>query len=572
MSSLLHMVRLAGPLRSRLALTVALGAGAILAALALLAVSGTLISRAALRPEILTLMGLIVATRVLAMGRSLLRYGERLVSHDMALRGMARLRVRLYERLAPLVPGSLPGLRPGDALSRFVGDVETLQDLYLRALAPPMVAGIVVLATGGFLLVVLPLAAPVLVLGLLIAGAAVPALTVRLSARGGRREAPARGRLSDELVELVHGAPELAVAGRQDDAERRVRDADGALLALQHRDAVTQGLAASASGIVAGLTLVAVTAIGVDATAAGRLDGVLLAAVVLVALGAFEATAPLTDAARRLAACGGAAHRVEEVLDAVPAIVDPAAPVALPAAGDLVASSLTVWPAGADAPLLRGADLRLAPGDRVAVVGASGAGKTTLTRALVRFADPAGGQVSLGGVDLRDVRQAEVRHAVRLVGQDAHLFTASLRANVAIGRTGATDDELRAALERAGLGPWLAELPEGLDTVLGEEGASVSGGQRRRISLARGFVADARYLLFDEPTAHLDAAGGAALLRALGEDRDDRRGILVVSHTCEGLEDFDEIVVLDGGRIVERGTHAELAAAAGAYADLLRDS
>jgi len=573
MSSLLHMVRLAGPLRGRLALTVALGAGAILAALALLAVSGTLISRAALRPEILTLMALIVATRVLAMGRSLLRYGERLVSHDMALRGLARLRVRLYERLAPLVPGSLPGLRPGDALSRFVGDVETLQDLYLRALAPPMVAGLVVVATGGFLLVVLPLAAPILVVGLLLAGVAIPAATVRLARSSGRREAPARGRLTDELIEVVHGAPELAVAGREADAERRLRDAGRALLALQHRDAVTQGLAAAASGVVAGLTLVGVTAVGIDATAAGRLDGVLLAAVVLVALGAFEATAPLTDAARRLSACAGAARRVEEVLDAVPAIVDPPEPAPLPAAGSLVAEAVTVWPAGAPAPLLREADLRLAPGARVAVVGASGAGKTTLARALVRFVDPAGGRVSLGGVDLRAVRQADVRHAVRLVGQDAHLFTAALRANVAIGRAGATDRELVEALERAGLGPWLRELPDGLDTVLGEEGAAVSGGQRRRIALARGFVADARFLLFDEPTAHLDAAGGTRLLRALAGGRSrDPRGILVISHTCEGLEDFDEIVVLDAGRVVERGTHAELAAAGGRYAALLRAS
>jgi len=566
------MVRLAGPLRGRLALTVALGAGAILAALALLAVSGTLISRAALRPEILTLMALIVATRVLAMSRSLLRYGERLVSHDMALRGLARLRVRLYERLAPLVPGSLPGLRPGDALSRFVGDVETLQDLYLRALAPPMVAGIVVVATGGFLLVVLPLAAPILVVGLLLAGVAIPAATVRLARSGGRREAPARGRLTDELIEVVHGAPELAVAGREADAERRLREADRALLDLQRRDATTQGLAVAASGMVAGLTLVGVTAVGIDATA-GRLDGVLLAAVVLVVLGAFEATAPLTDAARRLSACAGAARRVEEVLDAVPAIVDPPEPAPLPAAGSLVAEAVTVWPAGAPAPLLRVADLRLAPGARVAVVGASGAGKTTLARALVRFVDPAGGRVSLGGVDLRAVRQADVRHAVRLVGQDAHLFTAALRANVAIGRAGATDREIVEALERAGLGPWLRELPDGLDTVLGEEGAAVSGGQRRRIALARGFVADARFLLFDEPTAHLDAAGGTRLLRALAGGRArDPRGILVISHTCEGLEDFDEIVVLDAGRVVERGTHAELAAAGGRYAALLRAS
>lgn len=575
MSALLRIVGLSGPVRGRLALAVALGAGAILAALALLAVSGTLISRAALKPEILTLMGLIVATRVLAMSRSLLRYGERLVSHDLALRALARLRVRLYERLAPLVPGSLPGLKAGDALSRFVGDIEALQNLYVRALAPPLVAGVVVVATGIFLLVVLPLAAPVLVVGLLIAGLAVPAATVALSRRSGLREAGARARLTGELVEIVHGAPELVVAGREHDAEGRVRSADRALLGLQRRDATAQGAATALGGVVAGLTTVAVMAIGVDATAAGRLDGVLLAAVVLVTLGSFEATAPLAEAARRLAACSGAATRVEEVLDATPAVQDPAVPAPLPATGPLVAEHITVWPPDAPAPILADVSLTVRPGERVAVVGASGAGKTTLARALVRFVDPAGGTVALGGQDVRTVRQGEVRHAVRLVSQEAHLFTASLRVNVRIGNAGASDEEIGAALDRAGLGDWVAGLPAGLDTVLGEEGAAVSGGQRRRIALARGFVADARYLILDEPTAHLDAAGGAAMLGALGDPRDrvrDPRGMLVVSHTCAGLEQFDEIVVLEHGRVVERGTPARLAAAGGPYAAMLRSS
>jgi ATP-binding cassette subfamily C protein CydCD len=571
MSALLRIVRLSGPVRGRLALSVALGAGAILSALALLAVSGTLISRAALRPEVLTLMALIVATRVLAMSRSLLRYGERLSSHDLALRALARLRVRLFERLAPLVPGSLPGMRAGDALSRFVGDVEALQDLYVRALAPPLVAGVVLVATTVFLLVVLPAAAPVLAVGLLVAGVAVPAATVALARRSGLRESGARARLTTELLEITHGAPELVVAGRERDAEQRVRAADDALLRLQRRDATAQGLATALGGAVAGLTVVAVAAIGVDATAGGRLDGVLLAAVVLVALGSFEATTPLAEAARRLAACVGAAERIEEVLDATPPIVDAPDPQPLPATGALRADSITVWPTDAETPILHDVSLTVAPGARVAIVGTSGAGKTTLARALVRFADPTAGVVRVGDRDLRSVRQAEVRHAVRLVSQDAHLFTTTLRANVAIGRTGAPDADVLAALGRAGLAEWVDELPRGLGTVLGEEGVAVSGGQRRRIAIARGFLADARFLILDEPTAHLDAEGAAAFLRDLSATPDPR-GMVIVSHTCRGLEGFDEIVVLERGRVVERGTPAALQAAGGAYALLAQDS
>ena len=567
--ALRRVVRLTGPVGRRLSLSVLLGAGAILSALALLAVSGTLISRAALKPAVLTLLTLIVATRVLSISRAGFRYGERLASHDLALRSLARLRVRLYERLAPLVPGSLPGLRPGDALSRFVGDIETLQDLYLRAIAPPLVAGAVALGAGGFLLVVLPAAAPVLVAGLLVAGLAVPAATVALSRRSGLREAPARGRLVDELVEVSHGAAELVVAGREADAAARVREADRELLAHQARDATAQGVAASLGGIVQGLTLVAVLAIGVDATAAGRLDGILLAGVALVAFAAFEATLPLGEAARRMAACAGAAQRIEEVLDATPAVTDPARPVALPATGTLVAAGLTVVPPGSPVAVLEDVSLTVAPGDRVAVVGPSGAGKTSLARALVRFVDPERGTVSLGGVDVRRARQTDVRHAVRLVSQEAHLFTTSLRQNVALGRPDASEEQLAAALERAGLGGWLATLPLGLDTMLGEEGTAVSGGQRRRIALARGLVSDSTHLVLDEPTAHLDADGARELLHALATDRDDPRGIVVIAHTYAGLEAFGEIVVLDGGRVVERGTHAELLAARGLFAGLV---
>ncbi|MGE5635802.1 MAG: thiol reductant ABC exporter subunit CydC [Nocardioidaceae bacterium] len=558
------VLTLTGPLRARLSLTVALGAAAIVAALALLAVSGTLISRAALRPEVLALMPLIVATRVLSMARAGFRYGERLASHDLALRALARLRVRLYERLAPLVPGS----RAGDALTRLVGDVETLQDLYLRAIAPPLVAAAVLAAACGFMAIVLPLAALVLAAGLLAGGVLVPAATVTLSRRSGLREAPARGRLVNELVEVVHAAPELAVAGRTADAAERIHAADRALLAVEGRDARLQGVATALGGALQGLTLVAVLAIGADAVAAGALDGILLAAVVLVAFGAFEAVIPLGEAARRLAACAGAAGRVEEVVRAVPPVADPPAPVELPATGSLVADGVTVVPPGATGPVVRDISLAVAPGDRIAIVGPSGAGKTTLARALVRFVDVAGGAISFGGLDLRRAHQSDVRHAIRLVGQDAHVFTTTLRRNVAIGRSDAGDEEIVAALERVGLGTWLSSLPRGLDTPLGEEGAALSGGERRRVALARGFIADAACLVLDEPTAHLDAASARSLLGTLGSDRDDPRGIVVIVHTCAGLEDFDEVIVLSDGRVAERGTHHELLAAGGAYAAL----
>ncbi len=556
------------PHRRRVVVSILLGAGAVLAAVGLLAVAGVLISKAALRPEILTLTVFTVSVRALAITRALLRYLERLVSHDLAFRVLADLRVRFFTRLAPLVPEGLAGMRGGDVLSRFVADVDALQDLYLRAIGPPLIAAAVIGVVGIALLAVLPAAAPILVAALLAAGLLVPAIASRATAASGRRQAPARAELSAELVEIVQGAAELAVYGREDDWALRARQADARLLGAQRRDAVVGGLTAGLGVLIAGAALVGVTAVGVDATAQGALEGFLLAGAVFVAIGAFEAVNPLPDAAQRLNVCAGAAQRLEEITERPAPVSDPPAPQPVPSRGALVADGLTVRFPGREAPALSDVGLRLKSGARIAVVGTSGAGKTTLARALVRFLDPDAGAVTIGGLDVREAAQAQVRHTVRLAGQDAHLFTTTIRHNVALARPGASDEDIAGALRRVGLGDWLASLPDGLDTQVGEDGGEVSGGQRRRIALARALVSDARFLVLDEPTAHLDDRGAASLLRSLGGDRTDPRGMLVVSHTLAGLERWDEIVVLDGGRVAERGSPAALAAAGGAYAAL----
>ncbi len=557
------------PRRGRLALSILLGAGAILAAVTLLAVAGVLISKAALRPEILSLTVWTVSVRALAITRALLRYLERLVSHDLAFRVLADLRVRFFARLAPLVPEGLAGLRGGDVLSRFVADVDALQDLYLRALGPPLIAAVVIAVVGVAMAIVLPVGAVVLVCALVAAALVVPALAGAATRASGRRQAPARADLTAELVEVVQGAPELALAGREDDWAARVRAADARLMRTQRRDAIVAGLAMGLGGLIAGVALLGVTIAGVGATSGGTLDGVLLAAAVFVALGAFEAVTPLPDAAQRLNACAAAAQRLEEISDAPVPVVDPPDPAPLPAGGDLVAVGVSVRFTGRGDAALEDVTLRVAPGARVAVVGRSGAGKTTLARLLVRFRDPDAGAVELGGLDLRRTGQDELRHAVRLASQEAHLFTTTVRQNVLLANPDADDAAVLAALERAGLGPWIAALPLGLETNVGEEGTQVSGGQRRRIALARAFLSDARFLVIDEPTAHLDPRGARELLADLGADRSDTRGMLVISHTVEGLEAFDEIVVLDGGRVAERGTHAALLARGGAFAALV---
>ncbi len=552
--ALRRAVAATGNRRGRVVLSVLLGTGAVAAAVALLALSGWLISRAAERPPILTLGVAIVGVRFFGIARGLLRYLERLVSHDLAFRTLADLRVRWFRALVPLVPGGLPGLRRGDVLSRFVADVDRLQDLYLRALGPPLVAAAtIVLATVATAIIHPPAALPLL--AMLLAAAVLVPLATRAAARAaGRRQAPARAALTTDLVEIVGGAPEIAVAGREGDWIARA-DRHGADLArLQVRDALAGGVAAGLGTSLAGAAAAAVAWATIPAVHAGTLDGTLLAALVLLAMASFEGVQPLGAAAQSLDACADAAERLEAIADRPPPVADPGAPAPLPPAGALSAEALRVRFTPAGPWILDGADLRLEPGRSIALVGPSGAGKTTLAEALVRFRDPDGGRVALGGLDLREAAQDDVRAAVRLDGQDAHLFATTLRANVGLARPEAEPGAISAALGRAGLGAWAAGLPDGLDTEVGELGARVSGGQRQRIAAARLLLADARFLIFDEPAAHLDPAGARALLRELAATaRRTGRGVLVISHVQDGLEAFDEVLALEGGRIVARG-------------------
>ncbi len=541
--------------RRLLALSVLLGAGAVLAAVGLLTTSGYLISRAAQRPEILALGVAIVGVRFFGIARALLRYAERLVSHDLAFRTLTDLRARFFARLVPLAPAGVADLRRGDLLARFVGDVDRLQDLYLRAVGPPLVA---LLAGAVAVLVaalILPLAGLALAAILLVAGIGAPALTRRAARSAGRRQAAARAALGTDLVEIAAGSAELAVAGREREWIARA-EADGSRLTrLQRRDALSGGLAVGLGTALAAGGAVLLTAVAIPSVQSGALAGTMLAALALLAMGAFEAVAPLGAAAASLDACGSAAERIEDVVEREPPVREPAAPRPLDACGDLELRGVRFGFDGGP-PLLDGADLRLSPGRSVALLGPSGSGKSTLAELLVRFRDPLAGEVAIGGVDIRAAAGSEVREAVRLAPQDAYLFTTTLRDNVAVGRARAGDPEIVAALQAVGLGEWLASLPDGLATEVGEAGAMVSGGQRQRIAAARLFLAarEARFLVFDEPTAHLDPAGADALQRRLAAlAHEGGPGVLVITHEAQDLSMFDRTLLLAHGRIHRLG-------------------
>ena len=530
---------------SRVALSLLLSTLAVGFGVALLATAGYLISRAAEQPPILSLTVTIVLVRFFGLARPLSRYADRLVSHDLALRGLGRIRAGVYGRIEPLAPGELEGYRRGDLLSRMVADVDALQGLYVRGLGPPVVALLVGAAAVVCTAVVLPLAAAILAAGLLVAGVAVPWLAAALARSAGRRQAALRGALTAQLVETLRGAPELVLYGQEEQTLERIRRLDRDLARAARRDALAAGLGEALTILVAGLTVAGVLAVGVSATAAGSLDAVLVATLALLALASFDAVAPLAGAARELSATLASGRRVLELVDRAPAIRDPAHPVPAPCPQAVVALEGVVaqYPSG-DGPVLNRLDLVLAPGRKVALVGPSGVGKTTVTRLLLRFLEPAHGRVTIAGRDVREYAQADVRRHFALAGQEAWVFDSTIRENLRLARPDASDADLWAALRRARLAVWVASLPDGLDTAVGEEGSRLSGGQRQRLTLARALLADAPVLVLDEPTAHLDPATARAVMDDVLAAADGR-SVLLITHRPEGLDRMDEVVVLD---------------------------
>ncbi|MFD0342806.1 thiol reductant ABC exporter subunit CydD [Streptomyces sp. NPDC127117] len=553
----------AGAQRGRLALALLLGSLALGSAVGLMAVSGWLISRASEQPPVLYLMVAVTATRAFGLGRAVFRYAERLVSHDVVLKMLAELRVAVYRGLERVAPAGLRRTRRGDLLSRLVADVDALQDYWLRWLLPAATAVVVGTAAAGFVGWLLPAAGVVLAAGLLLAGVGVPLVSSACSRHTERRLAPARADLATRITDLLGGTAELTVAGALPVRTERTRDADGVLTRIAARAATATALGGGLIALVAGLTVVATALVALPAVYDGRLAGVELAVVVLTPLAAFEAVTGLPLAVQYRRRVERSAERVYEVLDAPLPVHEPESPAEAPASPfPLEVRRLSARYAGAARDALDGVDLTLTAGRRIAVVGPSGSGKTTLAQVLVRFLDARAGTYRIGGVEAGALEGDTVRRFVGLCAQDAHVFDSSIRENLRLARTGATDEELRDALGRARLLDWADALPDGLDTLVGEHGARLSGGQRQRLALARAILADFPVLVLDEPAEHLDLATADALTADLLAATEGRTTVLI-THRLQGLEAVDEVLVLDGGRVVQRGPYADLAAGEG---------
>ena len=569
MRDICRLLKLAWPYRAWLTAALGLSLATILANVGLLALSGWFIAAMALAG----ISGIPInyhypaaGIRALAILRTIGRYAERVVSHQASLRLLSGMRVWIYRRIEPLAPARLEGYASGDLLSRIRADIDSLDTFYLRLLAPVLTA----LCAGLLFILFLWHYSFDVALGtsglLLVAGCFLPLAVHLLGRKPGARATQTSSELRTAVVDGLRGMEELLAydaAGRQ---KERVGELNLRLLADQARLAGLSGISAGGVGLCSGLALWLALLISIPLVRAGSMSGPQMVMLGLFCQAAFEAVLPLPAAFRLLGQTMAAARRIFSLADEPPAVREPQEPAPRPENAILSLRGVG-FSYGHGASTLEGIDLELSPGRKVAVVGGSGAGKSTILALLLRFREYDSGSMILAGREIREYDGEDVRSLMAVAGQQPFLFNATLRENLLIARPGAGEEEIVAAARMAGIHDEIAALAQGYDTEAGEGGVKLSGGQVRRLAIARAILKDSPVLLLDEPTEGVDASDARSLLERVFRYA-EARALLVITHSRIGLETMDEVLMMDEGRIVARGSHAQLLAKSGRYRDM----
>ena len=490
--------------------------------------------------------------RASAMLRTAGRYSERLVNHEATFRLIASLRVWFYQHLEPLAPARLQHYHSGDLLSRIRADIDALDNLYVRVLVPVVVANVSLLLFTIFLLIYHPLLALSGLTFWVLAGVALPIWSQARGRLPGQRIAEDEAALRSAVIDGVQGLAELTLYGA---AERHAQHIDGLsrrLIADQARLSSDHGLTQAAVGLCAGLSLWVLLWIAIPLVESGRLLPPQLAMLALFMLASFEAVAPLPQAFQMLGRTLAAAQRLFAIVDTEPAVAEPSTPSPQPERFDIAFTAVSFRYPDAARPALTNITLQVPQGTRAAVIGATGSGKSTLFNLLLRFWAADAGSIRIGGHEILDFHGDALRRHIAVVSQHTHLFDATIRENLLLANPEATQDAIESACRVAQIHDFVTTLPEGYDTWVGETGVRLSGGQGRRIAVARALLKDAPILLLDEPTEGLDAATERDLMQALDALMVGRT-VLLITHRPAGLDWVDQVLVLDQGCELARG-------------------
>ncbi|RXK84703.1 thiol reductant ABC exporter subunit CydC [Chlorobaculum sp. 24CR] len=565
MKTFLRLAGLTRPFAWWMLLAALIGFATIGSGIGLLMASAWLITTAALMPALSALQIGITGVRFFGISRGVIRYAERLISHNTTFRILTRLRVWFYDAVEPLAPARLASYRSADLLKRIVDDIQSLENIYARVLSPPVTAALVTLlmwlVVGHWSLA----AAEGVLASQLVAGLAVPLLTARLAAGTARGITTLQGEQQVLAVDMVQGMSELRVFGMVGDYAERLREAEAKKLALQKRAALIEGLHESLTGLAMNGAVIWILFSMTPMVQSGAISPITLASVVFGVMASFEAFLPLTGSVQNIEADVRAGDRLFEIIDAKPEVVPPAKPEAFPKRTDIEVSNLAFTYPGSDRPALDGVSFSVPQGGRTAIVGPSGAGKSTITSLMVRFWNPAQGEISIGGMNIDKLDPEALRRNIAVVSQRTYLFGQTIRENLLLAAPEATDEQLRRALTLSGLG----ELQSRLDDWAGQHGMNLSGGERQRLAVARMILQDAPVIVLDEATANLDALTEEALLDTL-DHTSKGKTVLAITHNLHRMERYDEVVVLHQGKVIERGSHETLLKSDGFYAGMWR--
>jgi ATP-binding cassette subfamily C protein CydC len=479
------------------------------------------------------------AIRAFAILRTVGRYGERLVTHEAGFRVLALLRVWFFRRLEPLAPAGLERYTTGDVAGRLRSDVDALESLYLRIILP-LATGVVAILLATFFVAWWNFTAAVaLLLCLLAAGLFLPLLARRLAREPGRQAVEMAGELRSVVSEGLQGGEELLLLGAVELQAARVEKLSAQLVAEQEKLARINGLALAGGVICAGLGLAGVLAGAGAAVGSGTLAGPLLVMLLLFAGASFEAAAGMPTALQLVPGCRASIRRIRELADAPLPVPEPTIPAPLPSGYGIVFKDVA-FAYDPALPVLQDFSFTIRAGERLALAGPSGSGKSSIAELLLRFR-PYSGSISIGGSEVRDLASDELLRLLAAVPQRPHLFNSSIRANILLAHPEATETEMQQALADTLLADWVAGLPEGLETRVGEGGSAVSGGEARRIALARALLKEAPIVILDEPTEGLDLVTEEKVIARL-TTRLAGKTVLIISHRPACLKLADRVV------------------------------
>lgn len=562
MTQILRMWRYFDDVRKELYLASFLSAITMMSAVALMATSGWLISRAAQMPPVLELSIAVVGVRTFALSRGVARYAERLVSHNATFKSLSAIRSSLYQKLESLAPSGLSAFRNGDLMSRLVADVDEIQNLPLRVFLPissGLVAAVFSVIASWM---IFPIAGIVLLLTISFVAVISPWLTSKLAARSELETADLRGELAEELSAFFTGSADLLMLDAADLSLVRISSLDAELTTRNQRLASSLGIASSLTVLAQGIAILVSVATAIQAVNANRLDGLFLVVIALIPMAAFESVASFPAAALSLARVRGSAQRICDVLDSEDPVGEPE--TSLQVSGDqiTVTEVSAHWP-GSSRQAITNINLDTAPGSQIGLVGASGSGKSSIAAVLAKFLTPSDGRYSLGNIDSMNLSGESVREVIKLSLQDSHVFATSIAENLKLAwpnqESSPTDEQLWVALDKALLSDWVRSLPKGLDTLIGERGTNMSGGQKQRLIAARMFLADPAIWILDEPTEHLNDELADKLIANLASAAESKT-LVVATHRILDTKAFDHVIVLNQGVVTESGSPSQLSA------------